>query len=588
MTTEKIELILRSVSERVEELIPSERFYVVLYDPGRGELSFPLVRKTDDILSSPPPWLSRSINLDSILPDWVISHGKSLLVEKEFSSHLQQNQMGYWPDHQIPQSWLGVPMTIGGQIAGALVIENWREFDFFDANHLRILSTVARQTATAIETARLYEQREQKIINLQILNRMGQQLTKGLAKQEQEILELIYKSVTDLKVDTNNIYIAFYDPDSRKIDTKDEIHGYLRFPLAFDEGRQISIPSRAAGHGLTEYVIRTKETYAPLNVAAAYQSLADDQNEKIPFSWLGVPMLSDGQVFGIIVLRSNDFERIYTRDDQEMLEILAGQAAVSLQNLRLFEANQKEQAQRISFEKIFAMGTMAAEFAHKMNNIAGTIPVRVTMAKAELDAGDPKDQRVLKQLDKIEIEAGNLLQAAQEIRESIELGETRTAENIQVNDLLDIAIVRAINTRLNIQNEVETVKNFKDGLPQIEVDRSGLLDTLTNIIKNGFEAIHENGVVTITTRLGTFEERASIEIEIKDTGTGIPRSDLPKIFDLFYTTKGDKGLGFGLWRDKVFIKKFGGEIDVYSEENHGSSFIVRIPIIHNVQTPNEK
>ncbi len=588
MNTERIESILKSVSERVKELIPSERFYVVFYEPNTGEVSFPLVLENGGLLSKDqPPWLRCSINSNNALLQPVICRGTDLMVEKEFSTYLMKNQIQYWPDGKVPNSWLGVPMTMGGQVMGALVIENWQTAASLDKNHLRILSTVARQTATAIENARLHEQREQKIINLQILNHMGQQLTKGLAKREQEILKLIHKSVTDLKIDTHNMYIAFYDPDPRNPDTRDEIHGNLRFPLAFDEGAQISIPDRAVRNGLTEYVIRTQQSYVPLDVKTAYQSLAQDQIGKIPLSWLGVPMLSDGQVFGIIVLRNNEFERIFTEDDKEMLEILAGQAAVSLQNLRLFEANQAEQAQRISFEKIFAMGTMAAEFAHKMNNIAGTIPVRVNMARSELDANNSKDQKVLNQLDTIAAEVGNLLKAAQEIRASIELGETRSPEIIVINELLNIAIAHAAGTRLNVQSEIEIKKIFSDGLPIIEVDRNGLLDTLTNIIKNGFEAIHEKGTVTIASRSGAFEEKPSIEIEITDTGKGIPRSGLTKIFDLFYTTKGDKGLGFGLWRDKVFIKKLGGEIDVYSEENHGSSFIIRIPANDHVQDQNE-
>jgi signal transduction histidine kinase len=580
MITDRIEAILNSVSRRVEELIPSQRFYVVLYDHNKGEFSFPLVREEGIVsANNQSPWIIRPIHPGNSLPDWVISNNTNLLIEKDLSSHLQQNQIEYWPDDQIPYSWLGVPMTIGGQVAGALVIERWQSPASLDGNDLRVLATVARQTAIAIENARIGEQLQQKIAQLRILNHMGQQLTKGLAKQEKDILELIYNSVSRLEVDTRNMDIAFYEPDPA--DTKDEIFGHLRFVLAFDEGVPISIPDRRAGRGLTEYVIRTKASFNPSNIAQIYPGLAEDQTGKIPQSWLGVPMISDGQVFGVIVLRNNDIERAYTEDDQEILEILASQAAVSLQA-------QREQLRKIEMEKIFAMGTMAAEFAHKMNNLAGTIPVRVNLARNQLDLSKPRDDEVNKQLTRIEVEANNLLHAAQEIRKAIELGETRIPEEIRINELVETAMARARNTRLNLESQVDEKFNLGSPLPLLKADRNALLDSLTNIIKNGFEAIEEKGVVEVCTRIVEIDIKTAIEVEIKDSGKGIPASQLSKIFDLFYTTKGDNGLGFGLWRDKVFIKKLGGEIDVYSEENHGSTFIIRIPVNYNVPEPNEQ
>lgn len=571
MTTDRIESILHLVSKRIQELIPSERFYVLFYNSNRGGLSFPLVLKDGAILpKAQTPWLERTILSENTLPDWLISSGNHLLIERDLSSHLEQNKLKYWPPgDEIPQSWMGVSMMINGQVAGALVVENWRTTGSLNKNNLRVLDTVARQTATAIENARLYEQLERKVASLKILNGVGQQLTKGLAREEKEILELLHASLIRLELDISNMYIAFYDADSA--DTKDEIRGSLKFVMAFDEGKSISIPDRRAGKGLTEYVIRKKASFNPQDVNRAYHEIAVDFIHKIPRSWLGVPMISDGSVFGVIVLRNNDFERAYTQDDQEILETLASQAAVSLQIRR-------EQRKQIEMERVFAMGSMAAEFAHKMNNIAGTIPIRVNMARDQLDLSKPKDQEIDRQLTKIEAEVNNLLQAAQEVRNDIELGEDRIPEEIQINELIETAVMRAQSTRINMEVQVEPKVSLEKDLPLIKADRGVLLETLTNIIKNGFEAIEKQGLVEVTTQSVAREEKTLIQIEVRDNGKGIPSSQLSKIFDLFHTTKGEKGLGFGLWRDKVFIKKLGGEIDVDSEENHGSTFTIRIPV----------
>ena len=112
------------------------------------------------------------------------------------------------------------------------------------------------------------------------------------------------------------------------------------------------------------------------------------------------------------------------------------------------------------------------------------------------------------------------------------------------------------------------------------MERNKLLDTLVSVIQNGVEAMPEDGTLTLATRRGTIGDKPCIEIVVSDTGVGIPADHLPKIFDLFFTTK-EKGLGFGLWRDRVFIKNLGGDIEVSSVVGKGTTFIIKIPVPSN-------
>lgn len=578
MTTEKIDAILASVSQRVEKLVPSGWFYIILHDSRKNELSFHSIRGSRIGRSANSSiWISRPCSMEKMLPDLVISGSKSLLYEREFSFRLAQDGIRYWPEGELPQSWLGVPMVVGEQALGAFVVESWQKT--FDANDEKTLETIARQTAIAIQNTRLYAQLERKVEDLRILNHVGQELTRGLVKQEKEILELIYESATKLQLDTRNMYVAFYTPDLDRPDTKDAIYGSLRFPLSLENGQPSSMPNRAARMGMTEYVIRTKTSFKPKDVQKAYrQHASDSEGKKTPIktrSWLGVPMLSEGQVFGVIVLRNFEFLDVYTEEDQERLGILATQTAIVLQNLRLYQDNQRVQEQQVAVENMAIMSFVAAEFAHKLNNLAGTIPVRIDMAMEQLNPGKPRDAKVIEQLNKIGKETEVLLKAAQEIRQSGEIG---LKESVDINLLLQTAIERAVNSQTNKQNTAEIKSEFSENLPAINVERNALLDTLTSIIKNGCESIDEKGVVTIRTQRAKLNGRDAIEISITDTGRGIPASELSRIYDLFYTTKGEGGLGFGLWRDRVFIKRLGGNIDVKSQEGKGSTFRVFIPL----------
>ena len=85
------------------------------------------------------------------------------------------------------------------------------------------------------------------------------------------------------------------------------------------------------------------------------------------------------------------------------------------------------------------------------------------------------------------------------------------------------------------------------------------------------------GTLTVTCKRGSLANCPCVDMIIEDTGVGIPTKELPKIFDVFYTTK-ESGLGLGLWRDRAFIKEIGGDIEVDSEEGEGSTFIIKIPI----------
>jgi signal transduction histidine kinase len=375
------------------------------------------------------------------------------------------------------------------------------------------------------------------------------------------------------------MYIALYDPDPDKPDTPDEIFGMIRIGLARNVEKKAPMKNRAAQKGLTEYVIRTKKSFRPLDVQQAYKEYAPDSliksNSPRPRSWLGVPIFFSNQVRGAIVLRNYEFEHIYTDDDREIIEILSGQIAAELNRLHMNQREKEMQEEKNAAENMAIMSLTATEFAHKMNNLAGTIPVRIDMAKSLLDGNDPRDTKIIEYLEKIRKEADVILSAAKEIRES---SERRASEDVDANQLLETAIARADNARQNIQSKVEILKIFSDKLPLIQIERNTFLDVLTSIVKNGVEAIEDQGTVTIKTDLTVRVEKKFLEIQVSDTGKGILPSDLPKIFDLFYTTKGGKGLGFGLWRDRTFIKRLGGEIDVESELGKGSIFTIRIPV----------
>ncbi len=593
MAEENITRLLQSVHDKVRDLLEMDRFYVALYDRRRGRLSFPLVLEHQDDETVPLSWAERPFQpfepppgdgVEILWPDWVIAQGKPVLCEQDLLSKLESGSAKYWPeDGPPPLSWLGIPLASEAQSLGALVVENRRQAGVFGPR-VGLLTTVARQAAIALANARLRDRLERQIANLNALYEMGQELTASIQLSEQQIVEMIYKWASRV-MDTKNMYIALYD------EAIDEV----RFALAYRDDRRVDVETekgwgpRRAGQGRTEWIIRHRQPLLDETRAeseAWYREPGRQEYIGQPFaSWVGVPMIARDKVLGVIATYHATEEYVYDENDVQVLTMLAAQAAVAIENARLY-ANMEQMVeertrawlqareQAEAAEKLALMSQVAAEFAHRMNNLAGTIPVRVEMAREKLDPQNARDARVIRQLDSIASDAKLLLDAAQEIKRTT---ETRAPEFVDVNAELEIARGRVWLSKPEVEDRIRVEMNLADGLPRLYVERNKLVDTLTSIIQNGVEAMPGGGTLTLTTRQGAIGNKPCIEIAVSDTGVGISPDHLPKIFDLFFTTK-EKGLGFGLWRDRVFIKNLGGDIEVSSQVGEGTTFTVRIPV----------
>jgi signal transduction histidine kinase len=113
-------------------------------------------------------------------------------------------------------------------------------------------------------------------------------------------------------------------------------------------------------------------------------------------------------------------------------------------------------------------------------------------------------------------------------------------------------------------------------------DEEKLTMAITNIIENAIKYNYENGLVNITLEIDPYLKN-SARLSIADTGIGIPKESLPKIFSKFYRAENAQklepnGSGLGLYITKNIIEKHGGKIHIESQEKRGTTFIINIPI----------
>lgn len=270
-------------------------------------------------------------------------------------------------------------------------------------------------------------------------------------------------------------------------------------------------------------------------------------------------------------------------------------------NMELVEANAKlkqTQSQLVQQEKLASLGQLAAGVAHEINNPLGFIKSNYSVLKQYLDSIAKYIRTINKQLKDAadqKLDVDFILNDIEALFEESNDGFNRIITIVQ--NLKDFSRVdfpdkfesydlqRAIESTLIVaKNEykyvVEIEREYAD-IPLIECMGSEINQVLLNLIVNAAQAIESQkredlGIIHITTR----KTPDHVVCEISDDGPGIPTDIQRRIFEPFYSTKeAGKGTGLGLSISyDIVVNKHGGDLTVESEENRGSTFIIKLPI----------
>lgn len=222
----------------------------------------------------------------------------------------------------------GAPLIFAPLVA--LIYTQLGLFSFILFASLMIIASLITRNLTL--TSRRLERRVKELDSLQAVGRV---LSASL--NIDTILSAIYTQVAAL-MPARNFYVALYDAETNEVS----------FPLAFDDNQRVDSRSRQAGFGLTEHILQTQEPLLiPKDVGAVLEGLGIDQIGKPAASWVGVPILAEQKAIGVIAVQSYTTEEAYDVSHQEVLVTIATQAAVAIQNARLYERTDEALARRV-------------------------------------------------------------------------------------------------------------------------------------------------------------------------------------------------------------------------------------------------
>ena len=227
------------------------------------------------------------------------------------------------------------------------------------------------------------------------------------------------------------------------------------------------------------------------------------------------------------------------------------------------------QEQLLHSEKLAAMGRLTSQIAHELNNPLYGIMNTLELMKTEI----PPESKRRKILEMALSETERLTEMLRKML-SFSKPDEEEKQPTNINTILD-EILLLYEKQLR-ENSIRISSSFTKDLEMIYASKNQLRQVILNMISNARDAMPEGGTLTVMTGA----EKDNIYIDISDTGTGIKKENLNKIFDTFFTTKDNmKDVGLGLSVCYGFIKDHGGDIKVKSELGAGTTFTIILPIL---------
>jgi signal transduction histidine kinase len=468
-------------------------------------------------------------------------------------------------------SELCVPLKAGERIIGVINAEHTRSNAFTPADE-RLLLTFAGQLATAIEKVQLFEAARRRVAELEALRQASLHVTSNL--DIKAVLNAILEhAIQQLNSDWARIYL--YD------------------------GRALSFGTALWAKERPDQSSGAMSYYEPSNtVAQTGQRIVISNAREHPLvenqNWEGaiasLPLRRGDEVIGVMSVIFEGASHNFDENELRMLELLADQAAIALVNARLFaEAEERAKALAIALKQREDLDRMRGEF---IQNVSHELRTPVTIVRGYVDLLENGE---LGDLDESQREAISIIRRrismlAKLVDDFTVVFEAETLPpRVDVIDVTELAsgVIEDFKSTLKEANLTLAAEIPTDKL-NVRGNRVHLNRVLDNLVGNAIKFTKAGGVITI--RLCC--ENEQVVFQVIDTGLGIPKDKLDRIFERFYqvdgsTTRRYGGTGLGLALVKEIVQAHGGKVSVESELGKGSTFTVRLPMAELPPVQNE-
>ncbi|MFQ6101417.1 MAG: GAF domain-containing protein [Anaerolineae bacterium] len=548
-----LEKALQTIADRAREVLKIDLVTLYQFDQNRQEF---LVEDTGPTISGPLLWadekvMKRRVHRDDI-PWKVVDRGKSLYFpDAERDPFLvgvapargDLPERPRFAEREKLRSSAALLLRVGEEIVGVM-FTNYRTPHDFHEEERKVLETFANYAAIAIQNARLFERGERRRMQGWLdLREIDTAISTG--QELREILHLILEKALELTRAQAGCVLRL-DEDSGCFE--------LRASHGLPDRETAEFGSRN-GCWVARQVAETRK---PLLVAV--RDLPAELRQVIGKAGteLAVPMLRDGQVVGVISVRSEE-EAAFSEEEQRFLETFAGQAVIAIQAAERYEALERLNQDLATATAIAWQGLSGSTWRHDVYG-------RILALRADVSTmhSRVKDQKSIEILNRIEQQASLITETAPTLPTKF------TREPVNVNTALHAAFEKY----RKLHPEVEFRRHLAREMPVVEANNAHLTAAFEILLDNAVQAVAKRAQKRISVTSQVTDN--AIRIRISDSGPGIPEKARPYLFRQLVPDAQRTGMGALLAR--VAFQMYGGEIGVESTGPEGTRILVTLPV----------
>jgi signal transduction histidine kinase len=471
------------------------------------------------------------------------------------------------------QSLLALAMIASDRPSGLVIWLEDRHPRTFTDSEVRLAETLVNQAAIALENAHLYEETRRQLARETLLRRAAEAASSTL-----DLGMLLAQFTTETGKALKAIECRFLQLRDDRL--------YVTARHISPAADQISTPSQADFYALESYPATREALDQDLTLRTSAQSPQVAPEETAYLRERGftcrmlTPVISKGRLLGALEVFDDVEDRHFSDEDALLLEALANQLAVAVDNARLYsslEERARELAEANRLKSEF-LANISHELRTPLNSIIG-------FSDAIL-AGlyGPLNEKQADRLSSVQRNAHSLLVLISDLLDlsKIEAGKMEMAvEQVNIAEELEAVLLPTFEPQAAAKN-LQLRYDIAPDLPLVSGDQQRIRQILINLLSNAVKFTNQ-GQITVRARRVDYQGRPAVLCEVEDTGIGIALDDQPIIFEAFRqadgsTTRQHEGTGLGLAICKRLLDLMGGHIWVESQPGQGSRFSVLLPV----------
>ena len=488
---------------------------------------------------------------------WVALHGKPLLVTNVAA------ESRYIAARQGVKCEIAAPLIVEGNNVGVVNLDA-DEVAAFNQNDLARLARFATEAGAVLHRLWQLERLRTNSARLTTLVELGHALVAELASED--LLSTLTQSGRAL-FGAQLCLLHDYDSATHEL----RLHAWSATGSLSSSALSLQQQTVSADHSLLAAVIRSGKAMEFQHIdGPGFSEAADLPPDRSLTSVLAAPLFREGAPSGVLSVFHATSHR-FNDDEKRLLAALASFAAVALQNSRLYaRVFQSEETLRKN-ETLTTLGMLAAEIAHEIRNPLLVIKLLHGTLGADFQPEDPRRRDLQVITEKIEQLEGIVSRVLQ-------FGRTPSTLHSRwsLAEVLDDTLV-LMRAKLD-QASVQLHYTPPSRSVLVEANKGQLQQVILNLVLNSLHAMPHGGELTIVCSDEAGATGRLVHLDITDTGTGIPATIQPRIFESFLSGRAD-GTGLGLAIAKRIMKDHHGELTLVSTSPRGTTMRLTLPLL---------